>query len=380
MRRLVAALLALALLFVGGCGSRLELNEQAIVGLIGVDLVPRGGLTLSVRLVVPKLVHLSSAGSGAAGKIGTVFSSTGENFADAAAKLQRRVSRRLLWMHAGALVLSEAYARQGVRPTLDYLARHGETSLDLLIITTPGQAEALLRRDPVIEVGLTDAVKRLAKLESMPKVTLKSFLWALEKEGEEPVTASFMIDPQGGVLFNGSAVYRDDRLVRWLNPDETHALLWFWGQLKEEVITVPIGGTRISVTIHGGRSIRARLRAGRPEVRFKMSVIAAVLEEDGLLELDNVGVLDKVEETVAQYLTRRAERLMALLKREGLDSLRLASYVERADPRGWVKRGASWPKEFTQLPVQVEVNVSIKRTGRMIRRPGHPHPPQGGSR
>lgn len=376
MRRLVALLTVLHL-FVGGCGSNIELNEQAIIRAIGVDLAPGGKVNVSVRIVVPKLVRLSSSGSGAAQKSGAVFSSTGENFADATANLQKRISRRLLWTHASALVMGEAYARHGIRPTLDFLARHTQTSLELLVVSTKGKAESLIRRDSVVEVDLTEVIERLSKLESMPKVTLKSFLWNLEKQGEEPVTASFDIDPQGGILFDGSAIYRQDRLVRWLSPDETRVLLWFWGQSKEEVITLPVEGARVSLMIQGTRSVRARIKGGRPVVNVQMTVTATMVAGEGNARVESINGQRVIEAAAARYLTQRAERLIAKLQEQGVDALRLAASVERADPRGWAKRATQWPQLFATLPIHVQTDVSLKRTGRMLRQPGRPHPPQG---
>lgn len=374
MRRLIAVLMIL--LLVGGCG-KVELNEQAIVRMVGIDRGPDGTVIVSARIVVPKQVRLSSSGSGASQKVATVFSSTGKNFADAVANLQMRVPRRLDWTHTGALVLGEAYARQGIRPTLDYLARHTQANLDLLIVTTKGKAESILRREPTIEINTTEIIERLTKLQSMPKVTLKSFLWALEEEGESAITTSFLPDPQGGLLFDGSALYRKDRLARWLSPDQTRVILWFRAQLKEEVITVPVGGARVTLQIRGDRAIRARMQGGRPALHVQLTAVAGLMEAEGRSGVESVQGQAQIEAAAAKYLTERTERVIHLLKQQGTDALRVAHYVERVDPRGWAKRAADWPKQFAEIPIHVEAQVSLKRTGRMLRQPGRPHMPEG---
>jgi spore germination protein KC len=364
MRRLIPLLIVL-LLVVPGCG-RQELNQQAIVRLIGIDTAPDGQLQLTVRLVLPKLVRVSGGGSGSSSKIDVVFSATGRTFADAAARLQQTLPRRLLWVHASTLILGEAYARQGIHSVLDFMAREAEVSLDVLLVTTNGRAETLLRNDPRLEVVLTDVFEKLVGVENVPKVTLKRFLWTMQTAGEDPVTAKFEVAKEGSLRLAGSALYRGDRLVRWLSPDETRMLLWLRDEIKEETLTVPVAGGHVSVQVKGDRAIRAQVVGGRPRVQLSLHAIGELVEASKTITLDLQGQ-SQIETAVRDHLRMQAGRLITTLKRERLDPLRLASAVERADPRGWKRLAPDWRATLSALPVQVEASVRLVRTGRMMR-------------
>ncbi|HWI53988.1 MAG TPA: Ger(x)C family spore germination protein, partial [Symbiobacteriaceae bacterium] len=131
MRRLLLPLLG-ALLLLTGCWSRVEVNDLAIVSLVGIDRTPEGEIELWINVVVPARAGGAPGAGAPTGQPGNPFimlNARGKTILHAATRLQRQLPRRLFWAHARVILLGERLARDGSLPAVDFLTRHRELRL-----------------------------------------------------------------------------------------------------------------------------------------------------------------------------------------------------------------------------------------------------------
>lgn len=366
-------LLLLCIPLLAGCWDRMEVNDLAIVDLVGVDAAEEG-LRLTVTVVVPTRAQISpSAGGGGAGGEGppaVIYSAEGESVMNAMMKIQERLSRRLFWAHVRALIIGEEFARSGVRPALDFWSRHREPRLIMQVAVTPGQASDFLAASPRLERLLSEAVRETINMRMQVKVTMKDFLGSLRSETEEPIAPRVqLVSAEGGqdAEVSGTALFQDDRLVGWLGDSETRGLLWLRGEITTGVATVdvPSGGKVSMMLIRARTSTRPDFSTGR--LRMIVEIVAEddVYESSAPLDLGKEETVLFVEELLRKDIQQRARETVERVQREfAVDVFNFGDAVRRAAPLRW-EGGLKqrWAEVFPNLPVEIVVSAHVRRTG-----------------
>lgn len=375
MKRYIRLLsLLLLLLPLTGCWDRVEVNDVAIVDVVGIDKAPNG-LLLTVSIVVPELAAPGKGdGAGSKGEGATViFSAEGETVMDASMQIQERLSRQLFWAHARALVLGEEYARAGVRSALDFWSRHREPRLRMKVAVTPGSAREFVQAKPALEHLLSEAIRETINQRLQTDVTVKEFLGWLRSETEEafaPRVTTVRRSKGQDALISGTALFRDDRLIGWLSDQQTRGLLWLRGEIRTSVATIPIpAGGSVSVKLIRSRTqIKPEFQNGKlKRIRAIVAVEDDVYESSAPIDLGKVEIVQTIQGMLAKEIKERITLTVETLQKQfGVDVVEFGDAVYRAAPRLWeagLKR--RWADEFRQVPVEVEVTARVKRTGEL---------------
>ncbi|RAK22280.1 Ger(x)C family germination protein [Anoxybacillus vitaminiphilus] len=228
------------LLLLSGCWSRRELNDLAVASAIGIDK-HKDGYLLTAQIINPSQV--APLASSTPGTPVTIYQATGGTVFEALRQLTRKSSRKVYLSHLRIVVFSEEIAKEGLRNPLDFLSRDHELRTDFYIaVARKERAENVLK--------VLNAQERIPAnaFFSLLEVTEEAFAAATEKkideliseivsEGKDPVLTGMSIigsinkgghmdnlqkvDAPAKLKVNGTAVFRDDKLVGWLNGTET---------------------------------------------------------------------------------------------------------------------------------------------------------------
>ena len=201
----------------------------------------------------------------------------------------------------------------------------------------------------------------------------------------------------------GTAVFRGDKLAGFLDERETRGLLWVLGEVRGGAVVID----RVPPASSAGKAVSAANRAqggpgrgggtgeapmtpgeeGRRE-RLTLEVIRArgrimaewmgdnpsitvkVEEEGNVMEvmpprdIARREVLKALEREMARATRGEVEAVLARAQGEwGLDIFGFGEALFRKDPRKWTKVEKEWPALFRRLPVQVQVETRLRRTG-----------------
>lgn len=386
MKRLPGAALALALLL-AGCWSRVEVNDRAIITAAGLDRLPDGQVRLAVHVVLPTRVGgvagggMGGGGGGGGGERRAVLTvyAAGRGPLEAARRLQLQVARRLFWAHMQVLILGEELARGGVREVLDFFARHREMRLATYVMVTPGEALHVMQGMPELERLPSEAIRETARMRLGVEVQLKEFLRALGTPGIDPVAPRLQLlaaeragegaFPEQGREYRlaGTAIFRDDRLVGWLDEAETRGLLWLQGRVKTGVVTLELPGLPGAVV--GTTLVRSSVRksaamAGRlPVLTVLANTEDDIYEVQAPLDVGDPEVIRRLEAMVADALVDRARRTARRLQELGADAFGFGLQVSRDRPREWEWLEPRWREVFPHARVEVWAEAHIRRTG-----------------
>lgn len=372
MRRLILLLLLPLQLLLGGCWDRIEINDLAIIALVGVDKVEEG-VRLSVRVVVPGRSSPGGGGEAGGGKghASVVYSATGSSIPEAAKRIQVRTSRWLFWGHARVIVFGEEMARAGIAPVLDFWTRHRQPREITQVAIAEGTALEFLSYEPSMERLLSEALRELLNIQLQSRVTVSEFVHSLRSPGHQPSAPMVTGEPglRGGtdVLVTGTALFRGDRMVGRLNRQETEGLLWLENRMRDGTLTVelPDGGT-VSVGISDAQArIEPRFVDQHLQMQVALSITAEVQEIAVPVDLDKPATVRKVEATAAALVRSRTMAALRRIQQDAkTDAAGFGNVVRRYAQRQWeldLKR--RWDEVFPEVPVAVTVAVQVQQAG-----------------
>ncbi|MDD9268068.1 Ger(x)C family spore germination protein [Paenibacillus sp. GCM10023248] len=382
----LVSLLACIVLLLTGCWNRKEINDIGIVTATGLDLMPNKEIRLSVQIGIPAKLGSTAAGSGSSDiKNSTlVISETGETISDAYRNLQKKISRHIFFAHSRSLVIGEKLAKEGVAHIIDFFARYHEPRLHSYLILTKGEAVELLNSRTLLEKVPSEETRELVKQGIGLKITIKDFWDMMLADGLEPVAPQINITPRevGAMadaaadsdpktqIIEGSAVFRKDKLVGWMDDMETRGILYLRNEISIGVITVSLpkekGGGKVSVEIIKVESnITPNLGDGQLSIDVDIRSNVNVLESASAINLAQNDMILYLQSRLNKELKDRVElALKQAQQKYRSDILGLGRAVYRAYPKEWNRHYKdNWDDIFPDLKVAIHPNVVIGRIG-----------------
>ncbi|MFD1776946.1 Ger(x)C family spore germination protein [Paenibacillus rhizophilus] len=387
MRKLGILLLILVMLPMTGCWSRTELNDLSIVTAAAIDKMDDGKYLLTLQIAVPTMLgpvgNSSSSGTGSGGEKPTaIVSEKGETIMDACRKLQKKLPRRLFFSHSRIIVIGEKQAREGVSPVLDFFVRYRESRLRSFILFTQGKAADILKLNAKWEKISAEEIREEEQRHIGLQIYLKDFFHMLLADGIEPVAAqvalmSTEIDSEESssgqemnAAISGSAVFRKDKLVGWLNDAETRGVLWLRNELKTSIVTVDIpedkGGGKISAAaVRETTEIKPILRNGKLKIKAEIFMENTLYENNSKLDMSDPRVIQFVERELEQDIKKRIQlTLDKAQKTFNSDIFGFGTAVYRTYPKAWNRQFKdSWDDVFPELEVDIKPHAKLVRTG-----------------
>lgn len=408
----ITVLLVVAAL-ISGCWDRRELEDQAFVQALGIDLAPHNQLLITFRIAIPGKSGLGQTAGGGGGGKGSIAAEASlltsviaPTIPAAITLASGYVNREINLMHTKAILFGEPFARQGVGPIMSILSRYRELRRNIFVGVSKGEAYELLQNNaPDLEKSYAkwwEGVKMMESREAIhPGTILQEFITDTETLGKEGtmiylatndnadsndptkirIPPSFVrgdlgvrageIPRTGGnpVEYVGAAVFRKDKMVDVLNLSEAMSLETLAGTFRRTLYTVPDPLVK-------GRYIPLEIKQGSPpKINVRVDSDPIIIEEKISLEGDLVAIQSPIEyaadlrqqKTLEQVIARDIEqRSMELLKKMQKNNADIVGYGDYARRKlltwqDW--QDFNWPDKFSQAQIKIDVDFSIRRTG-----------------
>ncbi|MDN4106424.1 Ger(x)C family spore germination protein [Paenibacillus polymyxa] len=373
------------LLVLNGCWSRKELNEMAFTVAMGFDKSDDHYM-VSIQVVNP---------SGAASKKGggneapiVTYSTEGTSVFEALRKTTTKSPRKLYLSHMRVIVISEEVAKEGIGKVLDFLSRDHDMRTDFFIVVTKdATAQEILKTLTLLEK--VPANTMFASLESSSKawavtgeVTLDNLISDITNEGKEPVLTGIKlygekeiagskenverIDKTAFLRYEGLAALKKDKLIGWLNEDESKGYNYIQNKVKSTVgyVSCPDGGSVTMEVIHTKSKVKGKAEKGKPKVEIQLQLEANVGEVQCSIDLTNEKTIRDLEmrsaEKIKDFMTQAIRKAQ---KKYKTDIFGFGNAIHRDNPKLWNKIKKDWDEEFVDMDVEVNVNFKIRGLG-----------------
>jgi spore germination protein KC len=381
LKRIVAITLMLVLaLPLTGCWNRRELNTLGIVGLVGVD-TGNNGIKTTFEVIKPEK---SGKSGGEKNEIPVKYvQSDGQTLIETFRNSMLRFDRKLFVAHTKAFLFSEAVAKNGLAEHLDAILRGPEMrlSMHLVIVKDDSAADIMTIASGINTIPssyIEDLLKQHASLSKSVDSKVLDFLKTYDSKGINPVVTvlkkvkkakigagqndEYELSPEG------AAVFLKDRLVGFLDGEETRGYNWVTGKVTSGIVVSPTpnsNGTASVEILKAGRKTEVEINGNDIKIKVKINMIGMLDEETANFQLTDPAAIEMLEQENSQVIKQEAEQTLLKVQTEyKSDIFGFGQLVHRKYPQEWKDMQNNWDELFSQATIEVEVQTKIVKTGK----------------
>lgn len=368
-----------------GCWNRRELNELAVTVAMGLD--KKGNYILLSQQIVNPGAIASKGGTSPSGAPVTLFQEMGSGVMEAGRKMTTESTRKVYTGQLQMLIISEELARDGLGDILDHISRDHQYRRDFFVVIARGtRAENILKIFTPIERIPASKMNRsldnsAGAWGATTAVRMDQFMSDIIGKGKEAVLPGIkvvgkqalgetqenveQIDPGADLQFNGLAVFKKDRLIGWLNEEESKGYNYTQGEIESTTVVFPCPQGKKNITVEVLRTeedTQFKKVNGKPEMDVKISLEGNVADAQCAIDLSKPETIDHLEKLTERNIKQSiSAALKAAQKKYKVDIFGFGGVINRNDPKYWEQVRKQWNQKFPDLQVNVEVKADIRR-------------------
>lgn len=385
MKGIVLIIVLLFTMILAGCWDSRELNVLAITVCIGIDKADDGYM-VTEQVLNPKVIASKKSVNEPAV---ILYKEKGKDLFEILRRMTLQIDRKIYNAHMRLVVLGEEVAKDNINSIIDFLARDHEFRTDFCfavakdttannVLSTLSQLQSVSGVEIFQSIQVSEGAWAPTK-----EVQILELLNAMLSDGKEPVMTGIEVtdgqnetntiealkstDVKNKSKLSGLAVFRDNKLVGWLNEDESRGYNYIIGNVKNTVGYSQDYGSKITFELTSEKSkISAYKLEGKLAIKVDIKAEANVGTSDESLDVskkENVDKLSEIAENEIKDLCK--ESLKKIQEKYESDVFGFGEVVHRTYPKEWKKLKDNWNKEFETLPVDVNVKVKINRLGQI---------------
>ncbi|MBJ6360313.1 Ger(x)C family spore germination protein [Paenibacillus sp. GCM10012307] len=376
-RFLKTCLLLSVLPLLGGCWSQINFDQLTVVSSLGLDLNPDKRLEVTIQLVNPTLPISAGGGNQQRRSIAT-YSAVGATVEDALETIRQQAKKSLFFPQTRVVMIGERLARKGLDGVMDYFWRNQYQNFNSFVLISKEPVRQALGKSQELQAVPADEWK--AYLESKyykslsGAIELYQFLPRLNQSGYAAAVPGLRSAESYGanqriMAIEELAVFRHERLVGWMNSDETQMVSWLSGMAKSGSFKVKIDeGTIISFQMN---PVAVRLTpvfdGERITLKVKMVAEAGIVTSTAELNLADPDFNRKLVRSLTDHLQRQTEHTVyKLFRTYRTDSIGFGETIHRKAPSKWKKLKKDWEERLKTIKVEPEIKVVMTKSGLLI--------------
>jgi len=360
MKRLIALALALVALSVAGRWDYRDIKDQIIVAGMSVDLTAGGQ-----KLATFEVANVPADRERPIEPI--TLSSVGETTQEAILNVAGDLSCSMYIGHAWLLLLSEAVARQGIDKLIALITTHPGYNM----MTDIAVVRDVLARD-VFDCEAVSSTFISYELNSGFKTderyvgrSYQTYAYQVYPLLSDPyrgyLVPALSVVERSGTKFvenNGAAIFRQDRLIGFLSPEEVQMYRIATGKVQRTDLRVWLEGGAVSLAVEKcSAKLSVAWRGDAPELTPEFTLeVELKLSTSLLLKMDKQTLLEgRARQAVEAGIRSLLEDAQALR----CDYLGFADLLQRRHLPRWNRIKHDWPRIFSELACAVEVRVEV---------------------
>lgn len=386
-------LFSISLIMITGCWDRHEIENLGIVIGVAIDKPKqteavekekkeaiehkygkRHRLTLTHQFVVPKVIGGQGKGGSSEKKPYSNVSSEGDTIFQIIRENSTVSSRPPFYEHLEVLVISEDVARSiNMQKLLNLFIRDHEIRRKVNVVIAKGSARAVLEVEPTKED--LPAQKLSMLMRNMHKTSRMAPKLTLGEMSEKMAAESSFLMPRvvvhgNSVKLAGAAVIKGkiNNLIGWLGEEEIDGLNWLTGKAEGGIVEAVDEQTK-ELIVYELFNLKSSIK---PEVNGGEISFTVKIESEGRLGEDWTMYGNAFEEEFMQRVKKAVEDEIKLVVNKALRKTQKEFKVDVAGfgkqlsikyPKVWQEVKKDWDEQFSRIPVQVKVQINIRRFG-----------------
>ncbi|WP_018884563.1 Ger(x)C family spore germination protein [Paenibacillus massiliensis] len=376
-----------------GCWNRTELNEIGITSATGFDREGNDWLATYQVIVPSSITSNTGGGSGSSQPAVNVFSVKGSTITEAASLSNLDNPRRLYFAHNNVVIVGKEAMEKGIAQLIDNYMRNTESRETVWLLLTDKKADSILRKlippEKIPGSSLAQILIKEKRIASIfPPVTVFDYAYKMnsdakaigipmvtisgtESENEKKLESLDIykeVTPSQRVRISELAIIQNDRLVGYMNQNESRGLSWLTNKVNGTVLTLSSSKEKprqdISLTVLNSKTRLQLIKKGYSYImNVQVKTKANISESGSKLNLSQVTVVKQIEAQAAKKIGDEIRASWEVMQQLGTDLGGFADIIHREHPKHWKEIENDWGKEFKNMDLNVQVNVTIKRPG-----------------
>lgn len=305
-----------------GCWNYREIDTLAIVAGIAIDKdLVTNQYKITTEIITPQTQGSSSSISS------ELYSCEGNSIFSAVRAIIEKTGLRLYWSDAKVMVISESIAREGVIPVIDWFDRDAEPRFDMWMLIAKGTSAAEILKtkvkiNEVVSFHLDDIMKSGTELSKFTDSRLFSIIDEISSEKKSSSVATVKNEPSDSKIaprLSGSAILKANKLVGYLDGDETLYMLMIKNRTKEGLITLKnVSGSDTSITLeifNNRTKLTPLYKNGTVSIIIDIYPVVGIAEVEGtkdFMKEENLKILqgeaEKKIQAQVQYLITKLQK------------------------------------------------------------------------
>lgn len=366
-----------------GCFGKMEINDLGMVMAVGLDPgEKKGSIRVSTQIVrVADARGQTGAPSGGTGDALWSATAEGDSIFSAIRELARFSSRRIFWAHNYIIVINEDLAREGIQQIIDFFSRNHELRMRTWVVVTPNKASEIVSTVTALEVIPGEAMDKLFRYSRIatvaPRTQLMDIQAAYLSQSTHPVIARVQLQDRGisnkadkqygslkQVELAGTGIFKDDKLIGILTPDDTRGLLFFVEKVQSAIVPLPCPDQPSKVLSlelkHQSFDIVPQYKNGKAEFDASLKTYVDLVEAGCPFSIEDQAEVKRLEMLLEKELASDIRRTVEIIqKKHKVDILELGKVFNNRYPAEWKKLAPNWDTTFPQVQVNIHVDARI---------------------
>lgn len=309
-----------------------------------------------------------------------IIESKGETIFDAVRNAILVNVPRLYWGHTTVVVISQKLAQEGVTPVMDFLTRDHETRLEMHPVIYQGnEAKEIFKAKPftaeIISEEIRDMLYEQKRISKAVQVQIYEFMECLASEGVSGIMPVVRLEEIAGekvIRLCGTAVFKKDKLIGYLDEDETKYLCFVLDEVEGGVLTVNVGSKedngKITLEILKSKTkVKPSYKEDKITIEIKIRIRAVLDEVRTRIKFNDQKDLDELAKIAGEQLKGHIENVIKKAQNSNSDIFGFGLQVKRSLPKVWKEKGKDWDKLFRELEVNIIPDIEIVHTGLLIK-------------
>lgn len=385
---LLIILLFSIMFIITGCWNSRELNTLAISICTGIDKTEKG-YKITQQILNPKAI--ASKKSTSESPV-ILFTEEGEDLFEILRKITTKNPRKIYLSHLKLVVISTEVAKDGIEDIVDFFARDHECRTDFYFLVAKNASankvlSVITPLESVPGIQMYDSIKISEKSWAPTKrVKIVELINSIISQGISPVingveilgdnTSVDSIDKlrhssvSSSININWLGAFNKDKLVGWLNEDESKGYNYITDNVKSTVEYLHYGeDTKITLEIMNSKSkIKVDLVDNKPSINVEINIsqnIGTVSGPFDITDTENIILINEmIEKKIIKYCNKSIDKVKEDLQ---TDILGFGDAIHRKYPKLWSEIKDDWNKQFINTPVHVNVHVKTNKTGQITK-------------
>jgi spore germination protein KC len=365
-------------------GNRKEIQKLYLVVALGIDFYHDGKYEVTMQVLNPAAssTQTSDPGStsGARNEI-LIYSGIGESFFDAIFQASKTMGKVQHFGHLKYIVMGETVTASEEKTLLDSLFRLEEIRLNTPLLITKGRA--------------SEIVSARTSEDSIPANVVESLLERQEIVGYRPFTylidvmdalvskpSSLIIgvielvkptDKLGSETFKlaGSAVFKQRKLVGYLNDKETRGLNWIRGRVEVGSMTVHcpnVGKVSLEI-LRSSSKIKPILKDHSVSLDIIIKTSSNIKGIDTPVDLvKQPELMDEIGRAENKAIEEEVNlALMAARDNFGADIFQFGEQIRNYHPKEWAAMENDWDTVYKNIDINIFVESKVRGTGSILK-------------